>query len=267
MSNTTEALPYPFDPARPLRDANRARIGLIYKAALDQSERTAQKGVSASDESVPSNWPLRPDMLRVTVMPVAPSATLLRPKELGQSAAALLNGETGNFFEGSSTLIPMGMMWSNFSLSNSRRSAQILLNNGTVCHIGEALTQRGQNPPIFSLPILMSRIVLCLQVAHQLYGPSKLENNMALSVSVENLGGYTVKSLVSIPMGHDTAMVNDWGWGYTIPSEIFSAEFGLDEWALPIIEEICWGFADGEASQQIILEVATKTSLSLMGQN
>ena len=258
MNNTIEALPYPFDPARPLRDANRARIDLIYQAALNQAERIAQ----STDQ--PSTWPLNPDVMRVTVQPIAPSARLLAPKEIAEQERALQDGPVGKFFSDSARPIPTGVMWSDFYIDGGDRNARIALENGTVCHIGQALSKSKDDLPRLYLSELMTQIILCVQVAHQLHKEHVPETGMALSVEIRNLGQYAAINHQGVTVcGKRIALLENWVWQYHIPAPIFAAEAEVNKQILTVVEEVYWGFGYFNISRQLILNLAMQQGLVL----
>ena len=267
MENTTEILPYPFDASRRFRDANRARVGLIYQAALNQAERRAQQN-SGADGTQPLKWPLSPDTLMVSVQPVQPSSPLLRLNELNDRTRALQNGPVGNFFTGLATPIPFGLLWSDFYLSEDGdgddRSARIALDNGLVCHVGQALSKVKADLPRLYLSHLMNCIILTVQVAHQLHREHIPEAGMALSIAVENLGKHTVFGFMGMPVGRSAvALIETWVWPYYIPAATFSDEAQLNEWILTTVEEVCWGLGSFQINRQLLMDAAKQQGLKL----
>lgn len=258
-----DILPFPFDAAREMRKANKARVDLIYQATLDQAER---KFRAANNDDKSTQWPTRPDAIKVMVQPVQPLERLLAPSEINERTRKLESSQWARFFMNRSSTTPMGILWSDFYLEFNDRNAQIALENGLVCHRGGALTKTKDGLSRLYLFQLIERIVLSVQVAHQLYQSHQVSEGWALDVAVENLGEYQV-SLQAEAFArfdrHHPGLVSNWVWNYHITAETFGDEALLNEFLLSVIQDICWGFGVSQIGREGLLNLSKQQGLIL----
>lgn len=257
-------LPFPFDAARPMREDNLQRARKIYDFALEQSRLVEQQRQQDTSRTTSADWPTKRDLGIVAVQPLRPNQTLLAPRELQKQARTLQNGSLSNFFAGTNSVIPSGVMWQRFFLKGDQRATQIFFENGLVCDIGNVQAKSAQDLPRLSLPHVIGRIAQCIQVAHRLYA-TNVEGDWTLSISFNDLGEHSVELVMDRGWAHDynVALVENWTWQYLIPQAAFKNVTELNAFILVVVDEVCWGLGDSQLTPQALSTLGQQLGLTL----
>jgi hypothetical protein len=259
----TADLPFPYDQGCFLRKVNLRRARNVYHAALQQAERIAKiEHDQGLIKSTRTEWGESLNLYVLAVQPVRPAAKIISLNQLRSQVESLESG----FATGRDSQIPGGILYRSMVISGNRRSAQVLFDNGMVCDFGVAHVPLQNERPRLRLLRVVRRLIATIHAAQSLYGSASYSEDVALTISLENLGEYAVEPLISSDWDlhdYDLALLPGWRWDYLIPAMTMGNLSSLDVFCAGIIKELCWGFGEPAVNYQALESIAPKVGLNL----